>query len=133
MSPETTKIVLTVLKVIGIGILLCAVPFLLAGLAGLLENLFCNGDGSCYSNMISVLFGAVLGMIQGLCFAWTQMWADTTRFVLDLTGPKQVWSDPFHLFSIMVPHNVAFFLTYIEAWMKAPLYVIGALMKCQEG
>ena len=123
-----SEIIIQILKFIGLIILICAVPFFLALLAGGLEKILCRGFGSFNASANSVLVASLLGLIRGLCFSWQRFDFNKFNVTMNFDGPKRLWTDPLGLLSINVPHDVAALLTYLEPWTRILLYVVGAIV-----
>ena len=131
MSPETTAVILKILKIVGLILLLGVVPFLLACLAGWLEKWLCHGIGSFNVSAYSVLIASFLGLVRGLCFVWDRVrsvgW-DVLPVTASLSSPARRWTDSFGFFSFNLPGDVGEVLTYLESWRTILLYVIGVLV-----
>ena len=129
MSPETTKIVLTLLKALGLLLLLVLLPLILSMLAGWLEKVLCGGIGSFNASAYSVLASAVIGLVRGVCYSWVRIHsAGLDAITLAFSGPTRRWTAPVGSLSFNVPYDVADLLTYLEAWLKLPLYVVGVIV-----
>lgn len=124
MSPETTDTILKVAKIIGLGLILCFVPFVLAFANAWLESRLAGRDGRPPASLFVVLLCAGFGAVRGFLFSWHRFRESGMDVVtMNFGGPTRTWMDPFRRYVFNIPVDAANLMDSLKPWQVLPFFL----------